>query len=78
MLLRPNGSLAPEWASVLREYSDRFLIGLDLFVPAHYPQGYVSQMVDYYRGLLGQVEPDVATMIGHANAERIAPFGTAG
>ena len=78
VLLRPNGTLAPEWGTVLREYADRFLVGLDLFVPAHYRQGYVSQMVDYYRGLLGQVEPDVAASIGHANAERIAPFETPG
>ena len=78
VLLRPNGALASEWAGVLREHADRFVIGLDLFVPAHYRQEYVTQMVDYYRGLLGQVEPDVATLIGHANAERIAPFGTVG
>jgi hypothetical protein len=78
VLLRPNGALAPEWAAVLREHADRFVIGLDLFVPAHYRQGYVSQMVDYYRGLLGQVEPDIAALIGHANAERIAPFEVVG
>ncbi len=78
VLLRPNGTLAPEWAGLLREHADRFVIGLDLFVPAHYRQGYVSQMVDYYRGLLGQLEPDVAALIGHANAERIAPFGMVG
>ncbi|MDP8922858.1 MAG: amidohydrolase, partial [Chloroflexota bacterium] len=76
VLLRPNGVLAPEWAAVLREFADRFVIGLDLFAPAHYQQGYVSRMVDYYRGLLGQVEPDVAALIGHGNAERIAPFET--
>ena len=29
---------------------------------------------DYYRGILGQLDPDVAEMIGHQNAERIAPF----
>ncbi len=78
VLLRPNGVLAPEWAGVLRQYADRFVIGLDLFVPAHYRQGYVNQLVDYYRGLLGQLEPDVAALLGHANAERIAPFGMAG
>ena len=26
------------------------------------------------RGLLGQLDADVADLIGHANAERIAPF----
>ena len=56
--------------------ADRFLIGLDLFVPAHYQVAYAEQMAGYYRGLLGQVEPDVAALIAHGNAERLAPFAT--
>lgn len=76
VLLRPNGALAPEWSSLLHDQADRFVIGLDLFTPAHYQTGYVTQMVAYYRGLLGQLDPDVAHVIGHANAERIAPFAT--
>jgi hypothetical protein len=76
VLTRPNGSVDPTWAALLRDHADRFLIGLDLFVAAHYQPGYVGQMVDYYRGLLGQLEPDVAAMIGYQNAARIAPFAT--
>lgn len=75
VLLRPNGTLEPAWAAVLEDYADRFLVGLDLFAPAHYQAGYVGQLVDYYRGLLGQLDPGVADLIGHANAERIAPLG---
>jgi hypothetical protein len=75
VLLRPNGDLDLAWASVLEDYADRFLVGLDLFAPAHYRPGYVSQLVGYYRGLLGQLDPGVAQLIGHANAERIAPLG---
>jgi len=77
VLLRANGTLAPEWAATLRDHADRFTIGLDLFVPSHYRQGYVSRMVEYYRALLGQLAPDAAASIGHANAERIAPFAAA-
>ncbi len=76
VLLQPNGALDPAWAATLTDFGDRFVIGLDLFAPAHYQAGYVSQMVAYYRGLLGQLDPGVATLIGHANAERIAPFAT--
>jgi hypothetical protein len=75
VLLRADGSLDPTWASVLEDYGDRFLVGLDLFAPAHYQAGYVGQLVAYSRGLLGQLDPGVADLIGHANAERIAPFG---
>jgi hypothetical protein len=73
VLLRPDGSMAPEWSSLLHAYPDRFLIGLDLFAPAHYQPAYVTQMADYYRGLLGQLDPAAAELIGHGNAERIAP-----
>src|SRR5215212_3534079 len=76
-LTRSNGSLDPTWGSLLREYADRFLIGLDLFVPAHYEVGYAEQMVGYYRGLLGQLEPDVAALLAAGNAARLAPFAAA-
>jgi hypothetical protein len=74
VLTRADGSLDPTWGSLLREYADRFLIGLDLFVPAHYEVGYAGQMVGYYRGLLGQLEPDVAALLASGNAARLAPF----
>jgi hypothetical protein len=77
VLTRPDGSLDPTWAALLREYPDRLLIGLDLFVDAHYEAGYAGQMVGYYRGLLGQLEPDVAALLASGNAARLAPF-TAG
>lgn len=74
VLLRPNGALIPEWAVLLRDRADRFVVGLDLFSPAHYRPAYVGQMVAYYRALLGQLDPEVAALIAHLNAERIAPF----
>jgi hypothetical protein len=52
----------------------RFLVGFDLFVPAHYFVGYAAQTVGYYRGLLGLLPPAVAELIAHGNAERLAPF----
>jgi predicted TIM-barrel fold metal-dependent hydrolase len=77
VLTRADGSVDPTWAALLREHADRFLIGLDLFVAEHYQVAYVSQMVGYYRGLLGQLDPDVAELIAHGNAERLAPFAAA-
>jgi hypothetical protein len=77
VLTRPDGSLDPTWAALLRDFADRFLIGLDLFVPAHYEVGYARQMVGYYRGLLGQLEPDVAALVASGNAARLAPFAAA-
>jgi predicted TIM-barrel fold metal-dependent hydrolase len=76
VLLRPDGTLAAEWSTVLHEFPDRFLVGLDLFVPDHYRPAYVNQLVGYYRGLLGQLNSDAAQLIGHANAERLAGFSS--
>jgi hypothetical protein len=74
VLLRPDGSLLPEWSGVLHEFADRIVVGLDLFVPQHYSLAYVSQMANYYRGILGQLDAGVAQLIAYQNAERIAPF----
>ncbi|MDQ3809899.1 MAG: hypothetical protein M3336_06365, partial [Chloroflexota bacterium] len=60
VLLRGDGSLEPAWAGLLEEFADRFMVGLDLFAPAHFAHGYVQQLVSYYRGLLGQLDPAVA------------------
>jgi hypothetical protein len=76
VLLRRDGTLDPAWALALEDYADRFLVGLDLFAPAHYQAGYVGQLVSYYRGLLGQLDPGVTRLIGCANAKRIAPLGS--
>jgi len=74
VLLRPDGSLAPEWSALLHDFPERFLVGLDLFAPAHYRSAYVNQTVAYYRALLGQLDPAVAELVGHANAQPIAPL----
>lgn len=77
VLTRPDGSLDPAWAALLRDHADRFLVGLDLFVPAHYDVGYAARMVGYYRSLLGLLPPDVAGLVAAGNAERLAPFAAA-
>ena len=74
VLTRPDGSLDAAWGALLREYPDRFLVGFDLFVPSHYQVAYAQQMVTYYRGLLGQFEPEIAAMIAFGNAALLAPF----
>jgi Tat protein secretion system quality control protein TatD with DNase activity len=74
MLTQADGAIHPEWAALLREYPDRFLIGLDLFVPEHYQLPYVQDMVQYYRRLLGRLDRRTAEQIAYRNAERLAPF----
>jgi hypothetical protein len=77
VLTRADGSLQPEWAALLAEYPDRFLIGFDQFAVGHYRLGYLQDTVGYYRALLGRLDPATAERIGHGNAERLAPFAGA-
>ena len=74
VLTRADGSLEPAWAALLAEYPDRFTIGLDMFAPQHYRLPYVRDTVEYYRGVLGRLDPTTAELIGYRNAERLAPF----
>jgi Tat protein secretion system quality control protein TatD with DNase activity len=74
VLMPPGGPLQAEWAALLHEYPDRFLIGLDLFAPFHFRLAYVRDTVEYYRALLGRLDPAVAEQIAYRNAERLAPF----
>jgi hypothetical protein len=77
VLTRADGSLQPEWAALLADYPDRFLIGLDLFAPTHYSLPYVRDTVGYYRALLGRLDGATAEAIAYRNAERLAPFRAA-
>jgi hypothetical protein len=76
VLTHADGSLQPEWAALLAEYPDRFLIGFDLFAVGHYRLAYVQDTAGYYRALLGRLDPATAERIAHGNAERLAPFAT--
>jgi hypothetical protein len=68
-----DGALRPEWAGLIAEYPDRFLIGFDLFVPAHFRLPYVGDTVRYYRRLLGQLDPATVEAVAYRNADRLAP-----
>ncbi|MBI4491519.1 MAG: amidohydrolase family protein [Chloroflexi bacterium] len=74
VLLRPDGQLDPAWQAVLERFPERFLIGLDLFAPAHYRVEYVRMLAEYYRRLLGLLPGELAEQLAYGNAERLAPF----
>ena len=57
VLLHPNGTLDPNWAGVLEDYADRFLVGPDLFAPAHYQVDYVSELVSITAACSGSSIP---------------------
>jgi hypothetical protein len=63
-----GGRLRPEWRELLEAFPDRFVIGTDLSYPSH--DAYEG-MIAFWRGLLGQLSPQVAAQIAHRNAERL-------
>ena len=60
-----DGSLKESWKELMETYPDRVLFGSDIG-----PKGRLEQygeILSYYRGLLNQLTPETAAMIGHQN-----------
>jgi predicted TIM-barrel fold metal-dependent hydrolase len=73
LIFNGNGVIKPPWFDLLQEFSDRFTIGSDYF---HGPtwmseRGVTELSLSNYRALLKQLPNNVASAIGHENAERI-------
>ncbi|MCU0936129.1 MAG: amidohydrolase family protein [Gammaproteobacteria bacterium] len=71
--LAPDGTLAPEWAALLTEYSDRFLVGVDTFSVSRWRR--FDEVTARIRGWLAQLPPRVAERVAHRNAERLFAGG---
>ena len=63
------GPLKPEWKDLFEDHSDRFLFGLDLANPDRVAQ--LDAVVDYYRGVLGQLSQETAEKIACKNARAL-------
>ena len=79
-LLTPKGPADPDWMALLRDFSERFVLGTDTFVVADSYSGVDAPRVlaqrsaiqrQGVRRLLSRVPPDVARRIAIDNAERI-------
>lgn len=67
----PGGVLDPEWAALLMEYPDRFLVGVDTFSTDRWLRfGPVTERI---RAWLAQLPPEVAQALAHRNAQRLFP-----
>lgn len=60
--------LAPEWAALIIEHSQRFIFALDNVWPEHWRNGYKEQVL-LWRNALTRLPPDVAYAVAHKNAE---------
>ena len=69
-----DGTLKTSWKELMETYPSRVLFGSDIG-PAGRREEY-DQILAYYRGILNQVTPETAAMIGHQNAIGLYLGGT--
>jgi len=65
-----NGVVTPAWREAFLEFPDRFMIGTDTFAPERWY--YVAHHAEWTRAWLADLPPEVASKIGHENAEALA------
>ena len=69
-----DGTLKTSWKELMETYPSRVVFGSDIG-PAGRREEY-DQILAYYRGILNQVTPETAAMIGHQNAIDLYLGGT--
>ena len=69
-----TGALKTDWKDLFGDYPDRFLFGLDLANATRWSQ--LADVVGYYRGVLGELDPDVAEKIACKNAQVLLAAST--
>jgi hypothetical protein len=68
--LAPEGVLSPEWAALLMENPDRFLVGVDTFSVARWRR--FDEVTARIRDWLAQLPPQVAEQVAlFRDAERL-------
>ncbi|MEE3327354.1 MAG: amidohydrolase family protein [Myxococcota bacterium] len=64
-----TGLLKADWQDLFSDYPNRFLFGLDLSNSTRWSQ--LDDVVGYYRGVLEQLDPDVAEKMACKNAQML-------
>jgi predicted TIM-barrel fold metal-dependent hydrolase len=65
----PNGRLAAEWRALLLEFTDRFMVGTDTFVPDRW--GIIGSHAGSVRTWLADLPPEIAERIAYKNGETV-------
>lgn len=77
-LIERDGVLFPEMKELFEEFSDRFMLGMDVaHAPGNSLENY-SRRAHRFRELLGQLRPGTAKKLAETNAIRIFKLGDAG
>jgi len=69
-MAEPDGlTLSPEWKALIDDHPDRFLWGTDVGPGDRYTQ--IVEVTDFYRTMLGQLDPGAAEGVAAANFARL-------
>jgi len=61
--------LVPQWKSLLEQYSKRFILGMDTYIPRRWAS--LPENADFARQWLDQLQPDTKKLIGRGNIDRM-------
>ena len=67
-----NYKLTPEWKALLEKYPQRFLLGMDTYIPRRW--AHLPEIKEYAVNWLAELEDDAARLIGGGNIERLFPL----
>jgi predicted TIM-barrel fold metal-dependent hydrolase len=70
-LATENGPLGAEWKTLLTQHADRGLVGIDVWAPQLFKPEMLDRLMAWTRRVLGELPPDVAERLAHANAARL-------
>ncbi len=72
-LATEHGPLDPAWKALVEAMPDRFLMGIDIWAPRLFEPAMLDRLMAWTRRILGELRPEVAERVAHANA--VAVFG---
>jgi len=66
-----SGRINDNWKYVFEKYQDRVINGFDFWMQSQYSSENLKRNVDYWRDLLGQIDPAAAEKIAYKNVENL-------
>jgi len=70
-LATENGPLDPAWKALIEKHPERFVMGVDVWAARLFEPAMLDRLFKWTRRILGELKPDVAEKVAHANAVRL-------
>jgi predicted TIM-barrel fold metal-dependent hydrolase len=70
-LATETGPMDPGWKALIEKMPDRFMIGIDAYAARLFEPAMLDRLFAWTRRILGELRPDVAARVAHANAVKL-------